>query len=180
MRNIRKSRFQTLLTALLISLVCVASACTTVQVEEPSRWEVVQEETSGEAATVEEDIAGGEFNAFFPDSDGDFSVVYTQEKSGFAEAVLKESGEDVATLAVSDTANNVSARDKYGDSDLAVGGYPAAAVGSNGTAVLVADRIQVQVRSVAESFDDAAREEWLQAFDLAGLAELVAEHQASE
>ncbi|RIK42896.1 MAG: hypothetical protein DCC55_07460 [Chloroflexi bacterium] len=56
---------------------------------ERSRWEEAQESTAGERATSKEAIAGGEFNRFFPKSNGDYSVVYTQEKTGFAEAVLK-------------------------------------------------------------------------------------------
>lgn len=164
-------KVRTALAAILCSLMVFMSAC--APVEEESRWDAVQEETSGERATSAEDLAGGEFNRFFPESEGDYSVVYTQEKSGFAEAVLKEDGEDVATLAVSDTVNNPGALDKYNESEQEIGGYPAAAVGDNGTAILVADRLQVQVRSVSDAFGEAERAEWLQAFDLDGLAGLV-------
>lgn len=166
----KKTQIRSALLGMLCSLLLLAAACAP---EEASRWDVVQEETAGERATSAEDLAGGEFNKFFPESDGDFSVVYTQEKSGFAEAVLKENGEDVATLAVSDTVNNPSALDKYGESSQAIGGYPAAAVGDNGTAILVADRLQVQVRSVSDAFSEGDRESWIQAFDLDGLAQLV-------
>ena len=169
--NMKKTQIRSLLVSVLCSLLVLMAACAPVQ--EASRWDTVQEETTGERATSAEDLAGGEFNKFFPDSEGDFSVVYTQEKSGFAEAVLKENGEDVATLAVADTVNNPSALEKYSESTQKVGGYPAAAVGDNGTAILVADRLQVQVRSVSDAFSAEDRETWLQAFDLDGLAQLV-------
>lgn len=85
-------------------------------------------------------------------------MVFTQEKSGFAEAVLKQDGEDVATLAVFDTVSNPDAAAKYADSDETVAGYPAVAVGANGLAILVADRFQVQVRALNDDFarDDRA------------------------
>lgn len=157
------------LVSLLLGTLILTAACAA---EEASRWEAVQEASSGEQATSAEAVAGGEFNKFFPESEGDYSVVYTQEKSGFAEAVLKENGEDVATLAVFDTASNPEAAEKYAESADEVGGYPAVAVGDNGTAILVADRFQVQVRSEDEEFAESDRAEWLEAFDLTGLAAL--------
>ncbi len=92
-------------------------------------------------------MAGGEFNKFFPASNDDYEIVYTQEKIGFAEAVLKQGGEDVATLAIFDTASNPEAAAKYAASSEEVAGYPALAIGNNGMGILVADRFQVQVRS---------------------------------
>jgi hypothetical protein len=150
-------------------VLTLLAACVPV---EPSRWEAAQEASEGQQATAAEALAGGEFNKFFPESQGDFEVVYTQEKSGFAEAVLKENGEDVATLAVFDTASNPDAAAKYAESDQNVAGYPAVAIGDNGTGILVADRFQVQVRSQSADFAAADRETWLQAFDLDGLAGL--------
>jgi hypothetical protein len=99
-------------------------------------------------------------------------VVYTQEKTGFAEAVLKHEGEDVATLAIFDTVSNPEAAEKYKESTKKLGAYPVVMIGQNGTSILVADRFQVQIRSKSESFATAERDEWLLAFDLQGLARL--------
>jgi hypothetical protein len=141
---------------------------------EPDRWAEAQATTQGQAVASEgKVIAGGEFNKFFPQPRDEFGITFLQEKEGFAEAALEYDGEEVATLAVSDTANNPSARDKFAQSNQKLAGYPVAAVGDNGTALLVADRIQVQVRSKAADFMPEDREAWLQEFDLAGLATLV-------
>lgn len=157
---------------LLLSLVfgLILTACQPVQ---PSRWEGVQQTTEAQEVVSEGDVlAGGEFNQFFPEVSDPFGMVFLQEKEGFAEASLEFEGEQVATLAVSDTANNPSARDKYAQSDDELEGYPLVAVGNNGTAILVADRIQVQVRSTADDFVAEDRENWILEFDLDGLAGL--------
>lgn len=153
----------------LLMLALVLAACAPI---EPSRWEEAQQSTEGERATAKEAVAGGEFNKFFPESNDDYSVVYIQEKVGFAEAVLKHEGEDMATLSIFDTVSNPEAAAKYQDSTKMLGNYPAVAVGENGTALLVADRFQVEVRSEGENFSEADREQWLLAFNLAGLSGL--------
>jgi|GEM_PF-2078604 len=66
--------------------------------------------------TDQEALAGGEFNKFFPQSRDQFDIVYTQEKQGFAEAILRADGDDVATLAIFDTVSNPDAAAKYADS----------------------------------------------------------------
>jgi hypothetical protein len=155
---------------LSILLGLVLSACQPVR---PSRWEDAQPTTEAQLVVSDGDvIKGSEFNQFFPEASDPFNVVFLQEKEGFAEAKLEYEGDEVATLAISDTANNPSARDKYGQSTKRLAGYPLVAVGSNGTAILVADRFQVQVRSKAEDFAAEDRESWLQEFDLKGLADL--------
>jgi hypothetical protein len=156
------------LLALILGLFL--SACQPI---EPSRWEGVQQETEGQEIVSEgKVIAGGEFNKFFPKPEDPFDITFLQEREGFAEAALEFEGEEVATLAVSDTANNPSARDKFEGSNEDLEGYPLAAVGNNGTAILVADRIQVQVRSKASDFAAEDREAWILEFDLDGLAAL--------
>lgn len=117
-------------------------------------------------------LAGGEFNKFFPKDQDEYNVIYTQEKEGFAQAQLNFAGAEVATLSVSDTANNPSALEKFQQSSEEIAGYPAAAVGELGTAILVAERFQVQIRSKDASFTADDRATWLAAFDLAGLAAL--------
>jgi len=144
-------------------------ACSPV---EQSQWSAAQEASQGQPATDQEALAGGEFNKFFPQSHDQFTIVYTQEKQGFAEAILRDDGDDVATLAIFDTVSNPDAAAKYTDSTDKVADYPAIAIGSNGTGILVADRFQVQVRSTSADFAEEERAEWLAAFDLDGLAGL--------
>jgi hypothetical protein len=117
-------------------------------------------------------LPGGEFNQFFPESEGEFERIFDQEKEGFAQAKLVKEGYDVATLSVSDTAANPDAAQKFAQSSEEIAGYPAVAVGSKGTAILVADRFQVQIRSLDDSFTQADRAKWLAKFDLTGLAQL--------
>jgi len=150
---------QRLLFLILIALMPLATSCTPLL-------------NLGSNVAVVEPLAGGEFNKFFPQDDGDYNVIYTQEKEGFAQAQLNYQGDEVATLSVSDTANNPDALEKFESSDSEIAGYPAATVGSLGTALLVAERFQVQVRAKDDSFDTAQREEWLEQFDLAGIGSL--------
>lgn len=153
----------------LLWIVLVLAACAPIQ---QSRWEQAQEATAGQGATAKEALAGGEFNKFFPKATNGYSVVYTQEKRGFAEAVLKYEGEEMATLSIFDTVSNPEAAQKYKESTQKVGNYPAVDVGENGTGILVADRFQVQVRAKNDSFTITDRTQWLMAFDLGGLAKL--------
>lgn len=127
---------------------------------------------AGNPPAAAESLPGSSFNRFFPTASDGFDVTYTQEKDGFAEARLSRGGADVALMSVSDTAGNPSARTKYETSTMEIGGFPAVNVGSNGVAVLVADRFQVQVRSTDPTFtlDDA--QQWLEQFDLDGIAGL--------
>ncbi|MCC6166530.1 MAG: hypothetical protein IT329_04810 [Caldilineaceae bacterium] len=156
--------------ALLIWLL-VAVGCRPVQ--EQSRWEATQATTEAQPIASEgEVVRGGEFNKFFPKTQDPFSLTYLQEKEGFAEAALEFEGDEVATLSISDTANNPSARDKFTNSNKDLEGYPLAAVGSKGSAILIADRFQVQVRSTADDFAESDRTTWLLEFDLDGLAAL--------
>lgn len=158
---------------LLLSLVLALALSACQPVRPTSQWEAAQTATEGQQVVSEgKVIPGGEFNKFFPDPEDPFDITFLQEKEGFAEAALEFEGDEVATLAVSDTANNPSARDKYEGSNEELEGYPLVAVGNNGTAILVADRIQVQVRSKADDFAAEDREAWLLEFDLDGLAAL--------
>ncbi len=117
-------------------------------------------------------VAGGEFNRFFPKDDGDYNVIYTQEKEGFAQAQLNFQGNEVATLSVSDTANNPAASEKFQSAASEIAGYPMATVGALGTAILVAERFQVQVRAKDASFGSDQRTAWIEQFDLDGLSTL--------
>lgn len=159
-----------ILTALCLSVLLLVTACA----QPESRWDQVQQETKNEQiadTATAEPIAGGEFNKFFPEASGEYDTVYTQEKQGFAEAKLKQNGEDVAMLSISDTALNPDAVTKFQNSELEIAGYPAAEVG-NSTAVLVSDRIQVKVQSRGSLFTAEDRASWLEQFNLQGLEEL--------
>jgi hypothetical protein len=117
-------------------------------------------------------LPGSAFNAFFPDPQNEFERVYTQEKAGFAEAKLKQDGSEVAKLAISDTISTPAAAQKFADVSETIAGYPSLSIGSKQTAILVNDRFQVKVISVADSFTADDRSAWLQKFDLKGLSEL--------
>lgn len=141
--------------------------------KEESRWQAAQDASeSNAAATSEESLKGSSFNALFPTAPEGFEIVFTQEKTGFAEAKLKKDGTDVALLSISDTVNNPEAKEKYQESSEVLAGFPVADVGSKGTAILVADRFQVQVRSTDDSFSQFDREDWLQKFNLDTLSGL--------
>jgi len=120
----------------------------------------------------DESTAGAKLNSVFPAAEGEYKLTFTQEKQGFAEAALAKGAAKVATLTVSDTEATPSARDKFKTSTKKLGNYPVAANGSMGTALLVANRYQVQVRSLAPAFTAEERTAWLEKFNLAKLAEI--------
>jgi hypothetical protein len=117
-----------------------------------------------------EPIKGASLNASFPVSGEGFTVVFTQEKAGFVEATLKQNGTDVASLAIADLIDNAGAKAKFASSIERIAGHPYAPNGSKGSTLLVANRYQVQVRSLADTFDEAARRSWLTKFQLDTLA----------
>ena len=161
---------------LLIGLLAVGGCqLTQSKASQPSdtaKWEQIEAQPSAVEVDKKAVINGGEFNKFFPTASG-YERVYTQEKDGFAEAKLKQDGNTLAMLSVSDTASNPSATQKYQNSDRTLAGYPLAEVGSTASSVLVADRLQVKILSRDDAFTAADREAWLEKFDLAGLAQLV-------
>lgn len=156
--------------SLMVALLFTFTACTSTQKE--TRWDKAQEQSENQPATSDESVSGGSFNTFFPAAEAGFDLTFTQEKTGFAEARLSKDGTDVALLSISDTVNNPDAAEKYKESTEVLAGFPVADIGSQGTGILVADRYQVQVRSTDSSFSRFDREDWLQKFDLDGLAAL--------
>jgi hypothetical protein len=113
---------------------------------------------------------GSAFNKFFPtDADG-FKRVFTQEKTGFAEAKLQKDGKDVATLVIHDVIGESDVKAKFERASDKLDGYPLVTVGKNQSAILVKDRYQVKVSST--TLDADARKEWFRRFDLKGLASL--------
>lgn len=117
-------------------------------------------------------LPGGEFNKFFPRQEGDWDLVYKQEKKGFALASLQRGGEERAFLSVTDLRSNPEAAEKYLQPSGEIQGYPSAEIGSNGLGVLVGGRFQVQVRSASPDFTAGDRAEWIRRFDLQGLEKL--------
>lgn len=140
--------------------------------EEPTRWDPAQQATQGQPAVSKSAVAGSEFNKLFPKSEGEYEVIFAQEKDGFALANLAKGGTDVATLAISDTVSNPDAKEKFKSSQETFDIHPIVEVDDNTTAILVADRFQVQVRSKDANFSKFDREDWLRKFDLANLANL--------
>lgn len=181
------SRVHKVLAPLLLSVLLLVTACGGAKA--PSRWDQAQQESTQKGAKVQpakpqdqggsaaapgipanaKPVAGGSFNKYFPAGGGGFDRTFSQEKSGFAEAKLNKGGKTVAMLSVNDLAANPSAASKYQNSGKNIGGYPAAVQGK-ATSVLVAGRYQVKVQSRDDSFTEADREDWLQKFNLNGIA----------
>jgi hypothetical protein len=165
-------RIGKILTALSLSLFLLVTACAAPSTAPPPSTEAPQTSTQQPTQVSGEPLAGGQFNQFFPNASGDYKRVFAQEKTGFAEAKLKQDGKDVAVLSINDLANNPSAAKKFQDSSKTIAGYPAVERGKTQTAILVSDRFQVKVQSRDDSFTPGDREAWLEKFDLQGLSQL--------
>ena len=161
------------LTAISLAFLLLVTACSPSKTE--TVWEQVESESPAAVVegSAEKVLPGSQFNRFFPPDGEGYARIYTQEKDGFAEAKLKQNGEELAMLSVSDTAANPAAAEKYRRGSLTIAGFPAATIGSTATGVLVGDRLQVKVLSRSDNFTTGDREAWLQKFDLAGLEGLV-------
>ena len=165
------SRGRRILAVLLLSVLILTTACTP---KAPGRFDAVQQESSRQKsgqAVAKNSTQGSEFNKFFPVADGGYKRVYTQEKKGFAEAKLKKDGKDLAVMSISDTTNTPDAAAKFSKSTKKIGGYPAVQVGNTQTAVLVG-KYQVKVLSRSPSFTASDRADWIEKFNLDGLAKL--------
>ncbi|YAF97685.1 MAG: hypothetical protein AB3A66_08530 [Nodularia sp. CChRGM 3473] len=165
-------RVPKILAGLLLSVLLLTTACTP---QEPGRFDQVQQESSQQKrgqAVVETATQGGEFNKFFPSADDGYQRVFTQEKKGFAEAKLKKDGKDLAMLAISDTSSTPTTAASYSNSTKKIAGYPAREIGNTQTAVLVNNRYQVKVLSRDPSFSASDRADWIEKFNLDGLAQL--------
>lgn len=156
---------------LCLSLIATLALAGCEQKED--RWAAAQAESSRTKKAVSSDAAAGaEFNKFFPQVESPWDIVFKQEKTGFAQASLQKDGKEVAVLSVSDTRNNPEAAGKFKDAGKNIAGYPLAAVGDKGTAILVNDRFQVQVRSMDPVFGPEERETWLTKFNLQAIGRI--------
>jgi hypothetical protein len=158
------------LVLLFLPLVALVVACGGNPAQ--TRWASAQQESRNKPAVAKEALPGKEFNKFFPKAESPWDLTYKQEKQGTAIASLKKDGKEVATLAVFDTISDPDVAKEYKEATQALAGCPLVAKGAKGTAVLVANRFQVQVRSMDDSFAEDDRKEWLKKFDLDGIAKL--------
>jgi hypothetical protein len=157
----------------MLVVVLLLGGCTATK--PPSPYDQVQEDTTGRnapEAVSDAALPGSTFNQFFPASEGEFEVVPSQEKDGFAEYKLNRDGTTVAMLSINDTISNPDAAQKFASSTREIGSYPSVTVGSTQTAILVNGRFQVKVQSRDESFTEGDRDAWIEKFDLDGLAQL--------
>lgn len=158
--------------ALLLSTLLLVAGCSR---PDTSPYAQTQQETTerGAAPAVSREAEqGSSFNKFFPSSGQGYEVVFSQEKKGFAEAKLKQSGQDVAMLSISDTISLPQAAQKYAASTEKLAGFPVLEIGSTQTGVLVGDRYQVKVQSRSPDFTKEQRRAWLQKFNLTALSQL--------
>ncbi|MGF2040150.1 MAG: hypothetical protein RMZ43_033430 [Nostoc sp. CmiVER01] len=157
--------------ALLLSVLLLTTACSP---KTPGRFDQAQKESTQQKkglAVAKNATQGSQFNKFFPNSSGGYQRVYSQEKKGFAEAKLKKGGKDIALLSISDTTSTPGAAAKFSKSTKKIGGYPALEVGKTQTAILVGN-YQVKALSRDASFTASDRADWLEKFNLNGLANL--------
>ncbi|MBD2385583.1 hypothetical protein [Cylindrospermum sp. FACHB-282] len=165
-------RGRRILAAVLLSvLLLTTTACST---SAPSRFDQVQQESTKKKsglAVSKDATQGSKLNKFFPPAGDGYQRVYTQEKKGFSEANLKKGGKTLAQLAISDTTSTPNAAAKFASSTKKIGGYPAVELGKTQTSVLVG-KYQVKVISKDPSFTASDRADWIEKFNLAGLAKL--------
>lgn|SRR5689334_2115322 len=139
---------------------------------EPDRWAEAQKSTQNKKAVVAEAVAGSEFNRFFPQVAAPWDIVFKQEKKGFAQASLQQSGREVAVLSVFDTTSNPEAAEKFKTATQNVAGMPLVLAGEDTTELLVNDRFQIQIRSTDPVFGPKEREEWLTKFNLQAIGRI--------
>ena len=114
--NLRKYLAPFLIVTLLLVTSCAQQPA--------SRYEGAQKDsTEGpqrNQTIAKEATQGSQFNKFFPKSSDGYERVYTQEKKGFSQAVLKQEGKEIAKLSISDTVGNEIAKKKFEQSSQAI------------------------------------------------------------
>lgn len=117
-------------------------------------------------------VDGARFQPLFPaaDMDGATSRVERPAKAGMFEVVYKKGKDDLATLTITDTFAEPRVKDDYVGAKETAGGFPLKTSGYVKSAILVADRFQVQLSSPRLKPDQ--RKAWLEKVDLKGLAAL--------
>lgn len=156
-----------LLGSLSLSLALGAVGCQ----DKPTRWDTAATSTVARAPDAPPVKEAGSFNKFFPaDGIDGMKRIYTQEKTGFAEAKLQKDGKDMAVLSISDASGDAEALKKFEGATDKIQGYPLVTVGKNQSSLLVKGRYQVKVSS--QQLDEGARRAWFEKFNLSGLAAL--------
>ena len=91
--------------AVIFALTLLLAGC-----HDESRWDAAQKATQGKKTSVSEDALPGKvFNKFFPKQEEGYSIVFKQEKPGFAQAALEKDGEELAMFSIFDTESNPDA-----------------------------------------------------------------------
>ena len=117
-------------------------------------------------------LPGSEFNKFFPPQIDGYDMVAKQEKAGFAQYSLRQGGEEIGQLSITDLRSNPPAALKFETPDMGIASYPAKKDGSKGTTLLVAGRFQIKIRSPEGQLNQQDRVAWLEKFDLNGIEQL--------
>lgn len=156
-----------------LACVLLTSLLTACQLNLPASQATVEEL----GAAVEHGVGGAllpgdALQTFLPKAGSGFFVEIIQTSEGNVEAALKLENTQIATLSIRDTSGGPGINAGFQSSTLTIAGYPALEVDPQTTAILVANRYQVSVRSVAPDFTPEDRQYWLAEFDLAGLAAL--------
>ncbi|MEH0156786.1 hypothetical protein V6R21_21830 [Limibacter armeniacum] len=115
---------------------------------------------------------GSVFNAYFPESDDGYDVIVTSDKPGLAQGKIEKDGRVKATITIVDLHNKPNMFEKYEGAVGSLDGLPMIPKGNKGTAVLVANRFQVQVRSIDPEFTEPYRMAWLRKFNISKLNDL--------
>ena len=147
---------------------------------DPIEWKPIEIELSPptepeidlSALATGDPLPGSEFNKFFPEQSGDYDMVAKQEKSGFAQYSLRQDGDEIGQLSITDLRSNPAAAIKFRTPDMSIANYPAKKDGSKGTTLLVAGRFQVKIRSPGGQLNQQDRTAWMKKFDLDGVASL--------
>lgn len=123
-------------------------------------------------AAVAKMVDGAKLKPFFPAAgmDGTTDKAERPPKEGMMEIAYKKGKDDVAVIVVTDTAGEPRVKDDYAGVKDTAGGYPLKTSGYFKSAILVADRYQVQITSQRLKADQ--RKAWLEKMDLKGLAAL--------
>jgi hypothetical protein len=91
-------------------------------------------------------------------------------KEGVAEVVYKKGKDEIATITITDTIEIPAVREDYKDAKEKVDGFPLKTSGYAKSAILVADRFQVQIQS--QRLKAPERKAWLEKMDLKALQAL--------
>jgi hypothetical protein len=124
------------------------------------------------SAAVAKMVDGERFKPFFPAAgmDGATEKAERPPKEGMMEVAYKNGKDDVAVMVITDTAGEPRVRGDYAGTKDTAGGFPLKTSGYFKSAILVADRYQVQLTSQRLKADQ--RKAWLEKVDLAGLKAL--------